>query len=60
MDYESDNDFDTNIRMILFSDSIMIFTRDSQAHSLENLTASISTLSEFLFSDRIPHKGAIA
>ncbi len=60
VDYESDSDFDINITLMLYSDSIMIYTRDHQQHSLENLVASISTLSDSLFSDGIPHKGAIA
>lgn len=60
VDYESGSDFDINVTMMLYSDSIMIFTRDDHQHSLENIIASISTLSESLFSDGIPHKGAIA
>jgi len=60
VDYESEADFDVNVTMMLYSDSIMIYTRDDQQHSLENLIASISTLSDSLFSDGIPHKGAIA
>jgi len=60
VDYESEADFAVNITMILFSDSIMVFTRDDEPHSLENLVASISALSDSLFSDGIPHKGAIA
>lgn len=60
VDYESDANFDINVTMMLYSDSIMIYSRDDHQHSLENLIASISTLSESLFSDGIPHKGAIA
>ena len=60
VDYESEADVDVNVTMMLYSDSIMIYTRDDQPHSLENLIASISTLSDSLFSDGIPHKGAIA
>jgi len=60
VDYESEADIDVNVTMMLYSDSIMIYTRDDQQHSLENLVASISTLSDSLFSDGIPHKGAIA
>lgn len=60
VDYESETDFDINVKMMLYSDSIMIYTKDEQKHSLENLIASISTLSDSLFSDGIPHKGAIA
>ncbi|CAN5236499.1 hypothetical protein BH09BAC4_BH09BAC4_10580 [soil metagenome] len=60
VDYESEADIDLNITMILFSDSIMVFTRDDEEHSLENLIASISALSDSLFADGVPHKGAIA
>lgn len=60
VDYESEADIDINITMILFSDSIMVFTRDAEQHSLENLVAAISALSESFFTDGIPHKGAIA
>lgn len=60
VDYKSDADIDINITMILFSDSILIFSRDDEEHSLENLVAAISSLSEALFTDGIPHKGAIA
>lgn len=60
VDYESEVDNDTNITMILFSDSIMVFTRDNEQHSLENLVAATSTLSDAFFADGIPHKGAIA
>lgn len=60
IDYDSEADFDLNVKMILYSDSIMIFTRDDQQNSLVNLIASISALSESLLSDGIPHKGALA
>jgi hypothetical protein len=60
VDYESEADIDINLTMMLYSDSILIYTRDNQPHSLENLIASISALSDSLFSDGIPHKGAIA
>ena len=49
VDYESEADIDINVTMMLYSDSIMIYTRDDQQHSLENLVASISALSDSLF-----------
>ncbi len=60
VDYESEAEIDINVSMLLFSDSIMLYTRDDDSHSLENLIGSISTLSDSLFTDGIPHKGAIA
>jgi len=64
IDYESENDDDerieVNVTMMLYSDSIMIYTRDDEQHSLDNLITSISELSLSLFNDGIPHKGAIA
>jgi hypothetical protein len=64
VDNESENDEDdsveVNVTMMLYSDSSMSYTRDDEAHSLENLITSISELSLSLFNDGIPHKGAIA
>lgn len=60
VDYESEAEIDINVSMMLFSDSIMLYTRDDEFHSLENLIGSIYTLSDSLFEDGIPHKGAIA
>lgn len=60
IDESSEDDFDINLKMILFSDSIIIYTRDNEPLSLENLFISISELSNSLFSLGIPHKGAIA
>jgi hypothetical protein len=59
VDYESDN-FDINIIMMTYSDSIMIYSRDDSESSQENFTASISALSEDLFKNGIPHKGGVA
>ena len=62
VDYETENDddIDINVSMMLYSDSIIIYSRDDDEHSLENLIVSISELSLSLFNDGIPHKGAIA
>jgi hypothetical protein len=59
IDSESDN-FDINIIMMTYSDSIMIYSRDDSESSQENFIASISALSEDLFKDGIPHKGGVA
>jgi len=59
VDYDSDN-FDINIIMMTYSDSIMIYSRDDSQSSQENFIASISALSEDLFKDGIPHKGGVA
>lgn len=59
VDYDSDN-FDINIIMMTYSDSIMIYSRDDSESSQENFIASISALSEDLFKDGIPHKGGVA
>lgn len=59
VDYDSDN-FDINIMMMTYSDSIMIYSRDDSESSQENFIASISALSEDLFKDGIPHKGGVA
>ncbi|MEN9910116.1 MAG: hypothetical protein RLZZ540_3275 [Bacteroidota bacterium] len=59
VDSESEN-FDINIIMMTYSDSIMIYSRDDSESSQENFIASISALSEDLFKDGIPHKGGVA
>ena len=59
VDYESD-DFDVNIIMMTYSDSIMVYSRDNSDSCLENFIASVSALSEDLFKAGIPHKGAVA
>lgn len=59
VDYESDN-FNLNIIMMTYSDSIMVYSRDNSDSCLENFIASVSALSEDLFKAGIPHKGAVA
>lgn len=59
VDYDSE-DFDINIIMMTYSDSIMIYSKDDSESSQENFIASVSSLSEDLFKDGIPHKGGVA
>jgi hypothetical protein len=59
VDYESDN-YDMNIIMMTYSDSIMIYSKDDSSSSLENFIGAISSLAEDLFIEEIPHKGAVA
>lgn len=59
-DDNDDDGIDVNVTMMLYSDSIMVFSRDDSPESLENFLVSISELSYNLFIDEIPHKGAIA
>jgi hypothetical protein len=62
VDYDTDdeNGFDINIIMMTYSDSIMIYSRDTSESSLENFLGAIGSLTEDLFKDEIPHKGAVA
>lgn len=51
---------DVNVYMTMYSDSIMVYSRDNSETSLDNFIGCMSALSEDLFEDEIPHKGAIA
>lgn len=49
-----------NIRMMTYSDSIMIYSKDDSPSSLDNFITAISSLADDLFFEEIPHKGAVA
>lgn len=52
--------YEDNIRIVNFSDSIIIFTKDGDADCLENLIQTTSVLTDSLFENGVPFKGAIA
>jgi len=58
-DAETEN-YVENIFITTFSDSIIIFSKDGDANTLDSFMGAISTLSLDLFNYGIPHKGAVA
>lgn len=58
-DYENEGE-NMNLIMMTYSDSIMIYSRNSDKNCLESFIAAVGGLSEDLFEDEIPHRGAIA
>ena len=62
VDYDTDEDDEvqTNIIMMTYSDSIMVYSKDGGVSSRENFIASIASLTDSLFHSGIPFKGAVA
>jgi hypothetical protein len=48
------------IKIMTYSDSIMIYSKDDSPASLESFIDAVSSLSLDLFESGIPHKGAVA
>jgi len=48
------------VKITTYSDSIMLFSKNNTYFSFDNLVTAISSLTNDLFSEGIPHKGAIA
>lgn len=48
------------VKSTMYSDSIMLYSKDKSTGSFESLIAAVSGLTNDLFINKIPHKGAIA
>lgn len=51
---------DELVRSTLYSDSIILYSKDNTFESAYSIVATLATLSSDLFTSAIPHKGAIA
>lgn len=51
---------DELVRSTFYSDSIILYSKDDSYESAYSMVATLSSLSNDLFSSAIPHKGAIA
>lgn len=53
-------DEEESIAMMMYSDSIMVYSRTDDWYSRSNLIAAMANLSSTLFENKIPFKGAVA